>query len=123
MDTETRRRVAYIAGRLARSSTASSIYDYQVSQHFPMSGDITQSNIAVFDYTSSSHMSASGTGNGRFSLFDYATSQHVDFNYKSGTFEGFDYATSTHFNGKASSNGDVNMYDYSTGQYYSYSML
>lgn len=123
MDTQTRRRVAYIAGRLARSSTASSIYDYQASQHFPMSGEITPSNVSVFDYTTSSHMSGNSTGNGRFSIFDYANSKHLDLSYNSGTFEGFDYATSTHFNGKASSNGDVNVYDYGTGQYYSYSML
>jgi len=123
MDTQTRRRIAYVAGRLAKLNTAAgSIYDFQSGQHYFISGDITHSNVAIFDYTTSSHMSGGGDGSGGYNLFDYSNSQYIDFKYKEGTFEGFDYASGSHFNGKASINGEVGIFDYSTGQYYSFTV-
>lgn len=122
MDTSVKRRIAYIAGSLAKThSNLGSIYDYQDSQHYSMSGQISLSNISVFDYSTSSHFSGNGSG-GRFSLFDYSTNSHIDFNYKMGSFDGFDYHTNTHFNGSANANGGVDLFDYSTSKYYSYSV-
>lgn len=70
MKDRTRRAIAYIVGRLVSASTISSVYEYASSKHFNFGGDISPTNISIYDYDQRYHISGS-RGSGSYSLFHY----------------------------------------------------
>lgn len=112
MDDTTRRTIAYIGGRLISGKRSSAIYDYSGGGYTSIDGSVTSSNVDVYDYGRSCHVSGSGG-----SLYDYGRGCHVDLKAKDATrFSGYDYGSSSYFEGTVSG-ASVSFYDYDTGSY------
>jgi hypothetical protein len=121
MESDVRRVIAFIAGLIVSGSNASSLYDYGAGQFAQYSGNVSSTNVAVYDFSSRCHVSGSRSGN-KVSLYHFGVNGHIDLTVeKSGSFSGYNYLTSSHFSGSVSGK-DVSLYDYGTGTHYQYSL-
>jgi hypothetical protein len=121
MNEETRRAIAYVAGRIQTGKKSSSVYDYSAGKYSNFSGDISETRVAVFDFDAGAHISGTGRS-GQYSLFHYGASGHISLKIESGgRFSGFDYSSSSHFSGTVSGQ-NVTLYDYGSGNYFNYSI-
>ena len=121
MEAFVRRRIAYIAGRIASNKLDGGIYDYQESRYFLVSGNIDNSHISIYDYASASSISGTGA-NGSYQLYDHGESGSISLYINNGTISGYDYMTGSPFNGQVSPNGEVSLYDYGRAEYFSYQL-
>jgi hypothetical protein len=120
MNSNQRACIAGIANAIVNNKKINSVYSYELSTHISISGTVSASNINIFDHSRSCHISGSGNGEGKYSLFDYGLSKHITLNIKNEKFDGFDYMSNKHFSGTVCKNS-VNLYDYETGRYYDFS--
>lgn len=119
MTKETRRAIAYIAGRAIANVTSSYVYDSDAGETTYFSGTVAPYRVQVFDHEAGSHI----TGSGNFSslnLFHHGQSSHINLNIAGRTFRGFDYGDGSHFYGNVSGRSAY-LYDYGTGNHYSFS--
>jgi hypothetical protein len=116
MKSDTRRAVAYIAGRAISGKTVSSVYDYAEGGHHNFSGTVSSDSANVYDYDSSCHI-----GGRLGSLYHYGHCSHLQLKLKGATFDGFDYDESQHFTGTVHGSS-VTLFDYGTGTHYNYSL-
>jgi|SRR3989344_2615245 len=116
MKHHTRRAVAYIAGRAISGKSSGAVFDFSASQHYYFGGNVHQSQVAVFDYTQSCHITGTLT-----SLFHYGDSHHISLTINGSQFNGFDYGESCHFSGNVNGNS-ISVFDYGTSQHYNYSI-
>ncbi len=112
----TRASIAFIAGSLISNIRNSSIYDYSMSKHLNISGEISPSKINIYDYERKCYI-----GGNIPSLFDYGNNKHINLEINGNHFEGYDYDTQKHFSGEVVDNS-ISLYDYETSRYYSYSI-
>lgn len=120
MRSDVRACIAYVAIRIISGRNASGVYDNSGAGYISISGQITATNVNVFDYSRGAHFGGSGSG-GRFSLFDYGHSHHVDLKIKGDKYDGFDYGSSCHFSGTVNG-ASTSLYDYGSGSYHNYSL-
>jgi hypothetical protein len=121
MDAPTRRAVAYIAGRVTSQRAVSAVYDYEAGRYTNFSGNISPSNISVYDFDCRCHISGTQK-NGHLSLYHHGSAGHIDLNLRpGGSFSGYDYASSSHFSGTVKGT-NISLYDYSSGKYFNYSI-
>jgi hypothetical protein len=116
MQPDTRRAVAYIAGRAISGKQSSAIYDFEESGYFNFSGTVSASEANVYDYDSSCHI-----GGKLASLYHYGHANHLQLELKGKQFSGFDYDEASHFNGTVNGSS-VSLYDYASSQYHNYSL-
>jgi hypothetical protein len=109
MKADTRRAVAYIAGRAISGKTASSVYDYGEGGHHSFSGDVSAVAANVYDYGSSCHV-----GGQLGSLYHYGHGSHLQLTLKGKSFTGYDYDDASDFSGDVHGSS-VTVYDYPTG--------
>lgn len=116
MTIETRRAVAYIAGRLVSGKSSSAIYDYQVGNHSSFSGSVDGNRVSVYDQSRSCHLTGAPS-----SLYDYGGNHHIQLNVQGQRFSGYDYGSSGHFNGRVNGKS-ISLYDYEHGSHFDYSI-
>jgi hypothetical protein len=116
MKSDTRRAVAYIAGRVISGKAASSVYDYAEGRHQSFSGTVSSDAANVYDYASACHI-----GGRLGSLFHYGHSAQVQLRLTGTRFDGFDYDESRHFSGDVRGSS-ITLFDYATSTHYRYSL-
>jgi hypothetical protein len=114
MQADTRRAIAYIAGRAISGKTASSVYDYGEGGHHSFSGSVSAAAANVYD--SSCHV-----GGKLGSLYHYGHGSHLQLTLKDQSFTGYDYDDASHFSGDVRGSS-VTVYDYATGTHHQYSL-
>ncbi len=120
MNSNQRACIAGIANAIINNKRINSVYSYEMKAYISVSGTVNGSNVNIFDYSRSCHISGCGNGQGEYSLFDYGLSKHITLNIKKEKFDGFDYMSNKHFSGTVRGN-TVNLYDYETCKYYDFS--
>lgn len=120
MRSDVRACTAYVAMRLISGRSASAVYDYSGSGYVSIDGQITATNVDVYDHSRGAHFGGNGSG-GRFSLYDYGNSSHVDLQINGNNYEGYDYGSSCHFSGTVSGTS-TSLYDYGSSGYFDYSL-
>jgi hypothetical protein len=116
MKADTRRAIAYIAGRAISGKTTSSVYDYGEGGHHSFSGAVSAVAANVYDYGSSCHV-----GGTLGSLYHYGHGSHLQLTLKGKSFTGYDYDDASHFSGDVRGSS-VTVYDYATGTHHQYSL-
>jgi hypothetical protein len=116
MKPHVRRAIAYIAACIISGKRPSTVYDLTSSQYYNFSINLSESGIAAFDYTQSSHISGSYS-----SLYHYGEGHHISLRIEGGRFSGFDYGESSNFSGSVNGNS-VSLYDYGVGSYFNFSI-
>lgn len=116
MKPHVRRAIAYIMACAISKKKSGAIYDYSTSQFYNFSINLTESGIAVYDYTQGSHISGSYS-----SLYHYGEGQHISIRIDGVRFSGYDYGEQCHFSGSVNGNS-VTMYDYGVGSYFNFSI-
>lgn len=81
MNKDTRAAAAYIVLRLATNSREGSIYDYGERKHINIDGDVSPTNINVYDYNARCYVSGDGI-NGKYNLYHYGNKKHLKLNIK-----------------------------------------
>ena len=115
--------VAYIVGcLLGDSNTPSSVYDYDNGKYTSISGDVSSSEVNVYDYGMSCYITGNGQ-NSEYSIYHYGTGKYINLsiNKSQGTFNGYDYDSGKHFNGDVKNNS-ISIYDYDTSKYYRFTI-
>ena len=112
--------VAFVAGRIATGTRASSIFDYAESRHVHFGGTVRENFVNIFDGELGAHLSGTGKA-GRFSLVHYGESHRVTLEISGTQFQGFDHGTSSHFAGDVEGSA-VKLFDYGEGQHFEYSI-
>lgn len=120
MNKHTRRVVAYIAARIISGKTASSIYDYELSKYFNISGEVNDVNVNVYDYDQSCYVSGSRSS-GEYSLYHYGNRKYIDLKINGQNFDGYDYDSKKHFSGNVNTNS-ISLYDYEDRKYHNLSL-
>lgn len=120
MNIEQRAAIAAIIIALKFSSSVHSVYSYELSRHYTMSGNVNGNAINAFDHERSCHVSGHATSDGTFSLFDYGVSAHITLKTNGTKFSGYDYGSGYHFSGTLRSKA-ISLYDYQTGAHYDFS--
>lgn len=120
MRSDVRACAAYVALRLISGRSASAVYDYSGSGYISIDGQITATNVDVYDYSRGAHFGGNGSG-GRFSLYDYGYSHHVDLQINGNNYEGYDYGSSCHFSGTVNGTS-TSLYDYGSSGHFDYSL-
>jgi hypothetical protein len=116
MNDQTRRVIAYVAGRRATGYSSASVYDYGTGTFTNLSGTVSGQTVSVYDYDRGCHVSGSTD-----SLYDYGNGAHLTLRNSGESFSGYDYATGNHFSGSVSGRS-VWLFDYQTGSHYSFSI-
>lgn len=120
MRDDCRRAIAYIAGRLIGSLQAGAIYDFTEGHYHSFSGHVGLDKVSVFDYTASCYTTGTGES-GRFSLFHYGSSAHVDMRVEENKFQGYDSASASRFSGTVTGKA-IALYDHGTACFHDYSL-
>jgi hypothetical protein len=113
---DTRRAVAYIAGRLASGRDSGGVFDSESGGHFNFSGTVDPGNVQIFDYSSSSHI-----GGSPGMLFHNGTGSHLNLELRGNSFNGYDFHSGSHFSGTVSGSS-VSIYDFESGRHYNYAV-
>lgn len=109
MKDNTRRIVAFIAGKLIGDSEAWSIYDCEQVRTCRFSGTVSPGQILIYD--PEAHCRISGYGEeGCYSIYHHGNRQYIEFKINGSSFEGYDYDSKTHFFGSVES-GSVAILD------------
>ena len=108
--------VAYIAGRIISGSNSTYVYDYSRARYIPISGNVDEDAVNVFDHEKGAHIGGSPP-----SLYHYGEGSHISLNVSGHSFTGFDYGTGSHFSGNVSGSA-VSLYDYGEGQYFNHAI-
>jgi len=115
-----RRSIAYIVGSLISGQSASAIYDFTSSKYTNFSGNISNTDISVFDYDLNCYVCGFGI-NGSFSLYHYGNGNHISMEMDASSFQGYDYDSGAHFSGSVTGN-TITIYDYGTAKNYTYQL-
>src|SRR5437899_7397265 len=99
MKPHVRKAVAFIAAKAASGSGRSTIYDYDQSAHFHLSGTVVESRVTVFDHERGCRITGTLP-----SLFHHGDGHHIQLNLEDGKFRGFDYGSGEHFSGSINGN-------------------
>jgi hypothetical protein len=113
MQSEARRSVAYIAGRLISGRQGSSIYDYSGTGYTHFSGTVGN-NVAIYDHSASAHISGSSK-----QFYHHGLSAQISLTINGKNFSGYDYGSSTHFSGSVSQS-NITLYDYGESKHFQY---
>lgn len=120
MNSNQRACIAGIANAIINKKKITNVYSYEIATYISVSGTVNESNVNIFDYSRSCHISGRGDGHGKYNLFDYGLSKHITLTIKDDKYEGFDYMSNKHFSGTVRENS-VNLYDYETNRFYDFS--
>lgn len=115
MKPHVRRAIAYIAACVISREGSSAVYDYASSQYYNFSINLSESGIAAYDYTHSSHISGSHSY-----LYHYGENHYISIRIEGNRFSGYDYGESCHFSGTVNGNS-VSLYDYGVSSYFNFS--
>lgn len=112
----TRRVVAYIVGRLVTDMQSATVYDYSAKTHFPYSGEVSASRIAVYDCMVRCNINGGESSAGKsplreFFLYHYGNAKHLSVEITGGRFQGFDYDSGRHYSGSVNGNL-ITLFDY-----------
>jgi len=118
----TRRAVAYIVGRLVTDTHSGTVYDYSAKAYFSFSGEVSPSQIAVYDSMVRCGINgAEGNGGGiiplgkpslrEFFLYHYGNAKHLSVEITGGRFQGYDYDSGRHYSGFVNGNL-ITLFDY-----------
>jgi hypothetical protein len=114
----TRACIAYVAAVAATGRSATAVYDYAASKYISISGDVSTSEVSVYDHERGCHFKGQGRA-GSYQLYDYGRSGYVKLDINGSEFSGYDYGSSTHFRG-STNGGGVQFYDYGASEYFNY---
>jgi hypothetical protein len=120
MNSQKRRAIAYIAGRLNSGKTSGAIYDYAASSHYRIYGDVSPDFIQVFDDDRYSYIIGGATPAG-LSIFDYYTRQHINLRISGDDFYGYDLETSSYFSGMVNKN-TITLFDFQCSKDFRYAI-
>jgi hypothetical protein len=120
MNSQKRRAVAYIVGRLISGKTSGTIYDYTASSRYRIYGDVSPDFIQIFDDDRNSYIIGGITPAG-FSIFDYYTRQHINLRTSGNDYYGYDLETSSYFSGMVNKN-TVAFFDYQYSKDFRYAI-
>jgi len=98
MNDQTRRAVAYIAGRIVSGKPAPSVYDHTTSRTYNFRGEFAATKITLRDLDSGSDIKGAG-GSGMFTITQAGNGKPVSLKLNGSTFEGFDYETAKRYRG------------------------
>lgn len=116
MKPHTRRAIAYIVGSFISKSGGNSIYDYSTSQHHSFSNSSHDTNIAVYDYSESCHITGILP-----TIYHYGNGRHISIQINDTGFSGYDYDESCHFSGSVNGHS-VSIYDYGESSHFNFSI-
>jgi hypothetical protein len=120
MTQHTRSIVAYLAGALITQTHPRSLFVHSEGEHLNFEGDIDHYNVNLYDPLFNCKIIGQGI-NGKFNLFHYGDSHHIQLNIEKNHFEGFDYGSQQHFNGEVIGR-NIKLFDYGDGNYSDYSI-
>lgn len=120
MQNHTRRTIAYIVGRLISDDASATVYDYSSFKHFSFGGDVSLSQITIFDYDKQCQISGLGSLDS-INLYHFGNRNHIFLNIEETHFNGFDYDTNSHFSGDVMGKS-VSIFDYEHNAYFNYSI-
>lgn len=120
MQNHTRRAIAYITGRLVSGELSATVYDYTAFTYFSFGGDVSLSNIAIFDYDKKCQVSGLGSLDS-INLYHFGNKNHIFLNIEETHFNGFDYDTNSHFSGDVMGRS-ITIFDYELNTYFNYSI-
>jgi hypothetical protein len=101
MNDQTRRAVAYIAGRIVSGSAAASLYDHATGRSYAFRGEFAATEITLRDLDSGSAFKGAG-GSGMFTITQSGNGRPVSLRFNGSAFEGFDYETAKRYRGAVS---------------------
>jgi hypothetical protein len=116
MTDELRRAVAYIAARAISGEQASAVYDHDAGSSFSFSGEVSPTQVNVFDESRGCHLDGTPP-----SLYDHGGSSFFDFTLNGSMVEGYDFSSNSFFEATMSGR-DVSLYDYGHSRYFNYSI-
>lgn len=92
------------------------VYDYSAKTLFPFSGDVSASQIAVYDCMARCNINggesnAEKTSLREFFLYHYGNAKHLSFEISGGRFQGYDYDSGRHYSGLVTGNL-ITFFDY-----------
>ena len=116
MKHHTRRAIAFIAGNFHSKNTSGHVYDFAFSKHFAFSGEVSKSNIALYDHTEGVHIGGSLPG-----VYHHGNGSHITININKTDFNGYEHDTGTHFSGTINGNS-INIYDHQESKHFNYSV-
>lgn len=116
MKDNTRRVVAFVAGRLISGSETWSIYDCEESRTCRFSGTVSPERILVYDPEQRCMISGYGE-EGCYSLYHHGNRRHIELMIRDSGFEGYDYDSRSHFSGSVEGSSVV-IFDGQDRKYY-----
>ena len=121
MDTDKRRIVAYIVGKLVSGKEIYKIFDRTTSSYNQITGEVSPSRINVYDIEKNEMVSGSGDDKG-ISLYDFISAKFIDLRIEGSKFDGFDYESKKIFYGDYKEN-TVAFFDLQDSKHHYYIML
>ncbi len=125
MEAETRRVIAFIAGKLKVRDTCAAVYDHDERKQFSFTGIVRPEHISVYDFIRKCHVGgkrAQAVDNpDYFSLYDFGNGRHLTLSFDGPRFTGFDHKTSKPFFGLISGDS-VSIHDSETDRDFYYSV-
>ncbi|MEO0026425.1 MAG: hypothetical protein ABIK54_06670 [candidate division WOR-3 bacterium] len=98
MKDETRRVVAFIAGKLIAGSGAWAIYDCEEARSWRFSGSVSPEQILVYDPEANCRISGYGEEDS-YSIYHHGNRHHIELKIEGSGFEGYDYGSGSRFSG------------------------
>lgn len=115
MDTDTRARIAFAAGRLLSATTKAGIYDHTARRHRVLSGTFTPDSIRLYDQQTATHLT--GTGDGvSYRLYDHGRGAHMSLTLRGAGFSGQDHGSGHQFSGTVNGTA-IQLFDQGDGSW------
>ncbi len=114
MEADTRRIVAYIAGRIRLCDSCRGVFDHAEQKEFSYSGIVRPEHISVYDFIRKCHVggqrSKAPDAPEYFSLYDFGNGHHLTLSFEGQHFSGFDHRANKEFTGTIAG-GSITIHD------------